>query len=309
MRSAQGSQHRTIVPAVILATGLFGAGILAVGYGGPGMARGTSEALGYPTDTASVTSIPMPVLPTGTATSIPPTATAAPPTATQVPPTGTPTPIPPSATPVPATSTSTVTTTPTPGKAPVAMQLSAKSVQRGDLVTIQVHTLPNLAIQGVVRYPSLSVQTIVAAHADRKGMATLRIRIAQSPIRGKSSLGAFVIVTAAGRGRLGRASAGFTVYQSIRLVVGAKVVTQHGIRQLLVSVGLARAARIDVSVVLSQRDHGVLAAHGQAKVRGTVAVRVSLPKLSAAVTAHITVTIQTREGVKEISKLAVAVIP
>ncbi len=261
MRYKQGSPRRLLVPTLILATGVLGAGLFAVGYGGPSVARGTSEALGYPTSTASVTSIPIAVAPTDTATPIPPTAV--PPTATPPPPTGTATPIPPSATPVPPTTTPTVTATPTPTKAPLAIQLSAKSVQRGDVMTIQVHTLPGLAIKGVVHYPSLGVQTVTAAHANPAGTATLRITIAQSPAQGKSSLPGLVVVTASGKDRVGRASAAFTVYQSVRLTVGAKVVTQHGARQLLVSVGVARAAAINVSVSLSRGGRGAIVVHGQ----------------------------------------------
>jgi hypothetical protein len=106
---------------------------------------------------------------------------------------------------------------------------------------------------------------------------------------------------------LGSASTGFTVYQSAHLVVGATVGTQHGTRQLLVSVGLAEAARIDISLLLSAGGHGVIVAHAQARAGGIVVVRIPLPKLSAATTARITVTIQTRDGVRETKKLSIRV--
>jgi hypothetical protein len=294
MRYKQGSRRRLIVSVVILASGLLGAGLFAVGYGGPSVARGTSEALGYPTNTPAATQIPISVPPTGTATAILPTSTASP--------------ILPSATPVPPTTTPSVTVTPTPAKAPVTLQLSAKSLQRGDQLTIQVRTLPGLAIKGVVRYPSLGVRTVLTAHSDPRGMATLRIAVAQSPAQGTSSLGGLVQVTASGTGRLGSVTAGFTVYQSVHLSVSANVVSQHGARRLLVSVGVAKAAAINVSVLLSRGGQGAIVAHGQAAGKGKVTIQVTLPKVSDSATAHITVMIVTREGVRETSKLAVAVI-
>jgi len=301
MNRKQGLGPRTIVPILALVTGLVGAGLFAAGYGGAGVARGTSEALGYPTNTSTVISGPTPIVPSSTATPIPPTPTVVPPSPTRPAPTGT-------ATPVSPTQTPTVTATSTPSKAPVALQLSAKSVQRGDRITIQVRTLPGLAIRAVVRYPALTVRTVLTAHTDPRGVATLRITVTQGPSQGQSSLAGIMRVTASGPGRVGSADAAFTVYQSIHLVTSAKVVSQHGKRQLLVSVGVARPAAITISVLLSRGGHGAIVAHGQATHKGTVTIQLPLPKVSDSATAHITVTILTREGVREISKSAVAVI-
>jgi hypothetical protein len=175
-------------------------------------------------------------------------------------------------------------------------------------MTVQVRTLPGLAVKGVVRYPSLGLRTVLTARSDPRGMATLRMTVAQSPTQGTSSLGGLVQVTASGKGRLGSATAAFTVYQSVHLTVSANVVSRHGARTLLVTVGVAKAAAIDVGVLLSRGGHGAIVAHGQATHKGNVTIQVPLPKVSDSATAHITVTILTREGVRETSKLAVAII-
>ncbi|MGH2344077.1 MAG: hypothetical protein ACRDG4_02550 [Chloroflexota bacterium] len=303
---------RSVVAGVILTTGLLGAGVLAAGYGGPGTARGTSEALGYPTNTSVPIATMPPAAPTDTATAVPPTIaatstfvppTAVPPAATQAPPTSTTSPVPPSPTPMPPTATATST----PAKAPVTIQLGAKSVARGDILSLQVHTLPGLAVRAVLRYPSLGLRTVLNGRAGRQGIAKFKITVAQGPAKGKNSLGAIVMVTASDSSHKGSGTAAFTVYQPVRLRVGAKVITRHGTQHLVVSVAVARAAVIDIGVTLSNGGHGTIPAHGKVVKGGTIPVRITLPKLSGTATARITVTVQTREGVRETSKLSLVV--
>ncbi len=297
---------RIVVVAVILVTALLGAGILASGYGGPGVARGTSEALGYPTNTSVPIATMPPAAPTATATALPPTTvppTTVPPTATQPVPTSTSTPIPPSPTIVPPSATATSTLV----KAPVAIQLSATSVARGDVLNIQVRTLPRLAVRAVVRYPTLGLRTVLNGRAGAQGLATFKIAITQGPAKGKNSVGAQVTVTASDSSHRGSGAVTFKVYQPVRLRAGASVTTQHGKPRLVVMVTVARAAVIDVAVTLSRGGQGAILAHGTAPKGGTVPVRLTLPKLSGLVTARITVTVRTREGVRETSKLSLVV--
>jgi hypothetical protein len=292
---------RIVVATVILVTALLGAGILAAGYGGPGVARGTSEALGYPTNTSVPVATMPPAVPTDTATAVPPTTV--PPTATQPVSTSTSTPIPSSPTvpPPSATATSTVV------KAPVAIRLGATSVARGDALSIQVRTLPGLAVRVILRYPTLGLKTVLSGRAGIQGIAKFQVTITQGPAKGKNSLDALVMVTASDSIHKGSGAVAFKVYQPVRLRAGASVTTQHGTRHLIVTVTVARAAVIDVAVTFSRGGQGAILAHGTAIQGGTVPVRLTLPKLSGTVTARVTVTVQTREGVRETSKLSLIV--
>jgi len=297
---------RIVVATVILVTALLGAGILAAGYGGPGVARGTSEALGYPTNTSVPVATMPPAAPTDTATAVPPTAippATVPPTSTQPVPTNTSTPIPASPTLVPPSATATSTLV----KAPVAIRLSATSVARGDVLSIQVRTLPGLAVRAILRYPTLGLNTVLSGRAGSQGIAKFQVAITQGPAKGKNSLDALVMVTASDSIHKGSGAVAFKVYQPVHLRVGASVTTRHGTRHLVVAVTVARAALIDVGVRLSRGGHGAILGHGQAVKGGTVPVRLTLPKLSGTVTARVTVTVRTPEGVRETSKLSLVV--
>ena len=140
---------------------------------------------------------------------------------------------------------------------------------------------------------------LVKRQADRHGLAQLRIPVSQSPRKGSPSLKGLIVLTVNGRGYGATRTAAFTVYPSLRLVVTAKLVTVGKSHQVAVSVSLARAAQIEVRLVLSGPGKRVIDIH-QSTARGT---RLSLAFPVAAhhgpESANLQVTVRTREGVTE----------
>ncbi|HXT37282.1 MAG TPA: hypothetical protein VN837_17040 [Chloroflexota bacterium] len=310
---------RLVLILAILTAGLLGGGLLALGYGGAGIARGTSEAIGYPTDTPmpppppplnTATSVPVP--PTATTAPVPPTATTAPATATLIPPTASPTRAPSTATPSPTpTSTRTATATPTatPRPAVLSLHLSSPVVAAGDTLVLTVRTLPGLAVKAVVRYPTLNQQVVVTGKADQKGVSQLKVLVTESPRKGKPGLAAVIALTVSDRVHRTTKTISFTVYPSLRFAVSAKLVTRASTRDIAVSVSLARAAAIDVHVLLTGKGQRPANAHEQATRAGKVTLLIPIPEHHGIARANLRITVRTREGVIETRELSVPVGP
>ena len=325
--------RRSTLPArlvLILATliaGLLGGGLLAAGFGVAGIARGTSEAIGYPTNTpvppppppATATSVP--VLPTATTAPVPPTATTppAPATATTAPATATPIPPPASPTTAPNTavpsSTGTVSpltsATPTPIAAPspvaLSLHLSSPVVASGDTLILTIQTLPGQAVKAVVRYPALNRQVVVTGMADHKGMDQLTVPVTVSPLKGKVSLAALIILTSGDRAHQTTKTAAFTVYPSLRLAVSTMLVTRADDHGILVLVSLARPAAVDVRLVLSGKGQQPILVHAPATPGGDVLLQIPIPAPHGTAKARLQISVRTREGVTETRGLSVPV--
>lgn len=320
MNRTSAPTTRIVLMLAALLAGLLGAGLLA-GDNGTQIARGTSEAIGYPTNTPAPppppppdTATSVPVLPTATTAPVPPTATTAPPTATAIPPTSSATRVPstaiPSSTPTSthtATATRTATATPTATPRPVALSihLSSPVAAAGDTLILQVRTLPGLAVKAVVRYPSLNRQVVVTGKAGQKGVGQLTLLLTEKPQKGRTSLAAVITVTVSDRTHRATASSSITVYPALGFAVAAKLEKRGGSRQVAVSVSLARAATINVRLLLTGKGQRPINARGQATRAGTVVLLIPVPPHHGRVSANLRITVRTREGVTETRGLSI----